>query len=203
MWGRLTVKRSRPSRWGMTILGFAFMISAAVYGALMLQKYEQRRNPPPVPPQAQESGTMLVTLFFAAADGSGLVREGREMDACGEPEECIGDIIQELAGGPLGDLAPTLPNVTTVRDVQVTGDLATVDLGREFVEALPAGSSAEMTAVYSIIDTIAVNFPQIRRVSFLVEGKPVRTFTGHLDLRQPLAPDFSLERKADISPSAK
>ena len=197
------MKRTRPSRRGMTILGFAFMISAAVYGALMLQKYEQRRNPPPLPPQAQESGTVLVTLFFATADGSGLVREGREMDACGEPAECIGDVIQELAGGPLGDLGPTLPPVTAVREVRVTDDLAVVDLGRDFIEALPAGSSAEMTAVYSIVDTIAVNFPRIRRVGFLVEGEPVRTFTDHLDLRQPLAPDFSLERKAESSPSAR
>lgn len=189
------VKRPRHPRRGMTILGFAFVISAAVFGALMLQRYEQRRTPPPAPLQSQESGTVLVTLFFSAPDGTGLVREGREVDACDRPEECIGDVITELAGGPLGDLAPTLPPATAVRGVEVAGDLAVVDLGREFVDGLPAGSSVEMTAIYSIIDTIAVNFPQIRRVGFRIEGRPVPT-VGHLDLGRPLAPDFSLEQKA-------
>ena len=196
------MKRPRHPRRGKTILVFAFVISAAVFGALMLQRYEQRRNPPPVPPHAQESGTVLVTLFFAAADGAGLVREGREVDTCSEPAECIGDLIAELASGPLGDLSPTIPPATSVRGVEVTGDLAVVDLGREFVDGLPAGSSAEMTAVYSISDTIAVNFPQIHRVGFRVDGEPVSTF-GHLDLSRPLAPDFSLEQKFAVSPPAR
>jgi len=196
------VKRPRHPRRGMTILVFAFVISAAVFGALMLQRYEQRRNPPPIPLQTQESGTVLVTLFFAAADGTGLVREGREVDACSEPAACIGDVIAELASGSLGDLAPTLPAATAVRGVEVTGDLAVVDLGQEFVDGLPAGSFAEMTAIYSIVDTVAVNFPLIRRVGFRVEGQPVGA-VGHLDLGQPLAPDFSLEQKTSVSPPAR
>lgn len=195
------MKRPRHPRRGMTILGFAFVISAAVFGALMLQRYEQRRTPPPAPPQAQAGGTALVTLFFAAPDGTGLVREGREVDACDGPEECIGGLIEELASGPLGDLEPTLPPATSVLGVEVTGDLAMVDLGREFVDGLPAGSSAEMTAIYSIVDTVAVNFPQIHRVGFRVEGEPVSTF-GHLDLSRPLAADFSLEQR-NVPPPAR
>jgi len=100
-----------------------------------------------------------------------------------------------LIYGPLGELAPTLPPNTTIRGVQVAGDKAVIDLDKGFEEGLPAGSSAEMTAVYSIVDTVAVNFPQIKSVTFLVEGKPVETLKGHLDLRQPLVPDFSLEKK--------
>jgi spore germination protein GerM len=135
-----------------------------------------------------------VTLFFASPDGEGLVREGREIDACGDTAGCVEAVIDELINGPLGELAPALPANATIRGVQVAGDQAVIDLSSGVVEGLPAGSSAEMAAVYSIVDTVSVNFPQIKSVMFLVEGKPVETLKGHLDLRQPLAPDFSLEK---------
>jgi hypothetical protein len=53
-----------------------------------------------------------------------------------------------------------------------------------------------MAAVYAVVDSIAANFPQIRRVQLLIDGENVPTLKGHLDLRGPLAPDFSLEKKS-------
>ena len=90
---------------------------------------------------------------------------------------------------------PVLPYNTQIRKVQVQDELALVDFGRELVDGLPAGSSAEMTAVYAVIDTIAINFPQIKKVRFTVDGENVATLKGHLDLRAPLAPDFTLEKR--------
>ena len=55
---------------------------------------------------------------------------------------------------------------------------------------------SELLSVYSVVDTLAVNFPYLRQVRFLVEGQPVATLKGHVDLRQPLAPDFNLTRSA-------
>jgi hypothetical protein len=52
-----------------------------------------------------------------------------------------------------------------------------------------------MTAVYSIVDSIAVNFPRIKQVKLLFNGKTAETLKGHLDLRGPLTPDFSMEKK--------
>jgi spore germination protein GerM len=137
----------------------------------------------------------LVTLFFSPPEGGGLVREGREIDACDGPAECVEAVVEELINGPLGDLAPTLPAAAAVRAVRVDGDLALVDFGEELAEGLPGGSNAEMTAAYSIVDTIAVNFPRIKRVKLLLDGKEVETLKGHLELREPLTPDFTLEKK--------
>ena len=94
-----------------------------------------------------------------------------------------------------GRLVALFPPQTTVLDVAVSGDTATIDFGPELQEGLPEGASAEMLAAYSIVDTVAVNFPQIRKVRITVGGKPVGTLREHLDLREPLAPDFSLEVK--------
>jgi spore germination protein GerM len=52
----------------------------------------------------------------------------------------------------------------------------------------PGGSSAEMMTVYSIVNSLALNFPQIKRVQILIDGKSIETITGHLSLRQPISP---------------
>jgi spore germination protein GerM len=179
----------------MAVLVIAFIIFAAILGALMLSRYGEREIKPAPPAGKQQAGTFPVTLFFAAPDDSGLVREGREIDVCDSPADCLAALLGELANGPLGELAPILPAATIVRSVHIEGDLAVVDLGNEIVEGLPGGSHAELLAVYSMVDTIAVNFPTIRRVTFLIDGEPASTLKGHLDLREPLVPDFTLEKK--------
>jgi hypothetical protein len=49
-----------------------------------------------------------------------------------------------------------------------------------------------LLTVYALADTVAVNFPHLRQLRILIEGGAVETLKGHVDLRQPLAPDFSL-----------
>src|SRR6185369_6024265 len=108
-------------------------------------------------------GKRKIVLFFVA-DGSRLVREVREMDPCEDAVVCLKDVLDELANGPVGEFDEALPEGTVVNAVRIDGDLAGIDLNRTFSEALPPGSSAEMLAVYSIVDSVAVNFPQITRV---------------------------------------
>jgi hypothetical protein len=43
-----------------------------------------------------------------------------------------------------------------------------------------------MMTVYSIVDTLCVNFPSIRRVQILIEGADPETLAGHIDITQPL-----------------
>jgi Sporulation and spore germination len=188
------VRENKRPRREVAVLLIAFIVCAAVLGALMLKKYEDRHLRPAAPPQPQQEGTFLVALLFAAPNEDRLVREGREIDACGGPAECVEAVVEELINGPLGELAPVLPSATPIREVRITGDLALVDFGEELIDGLPGGSSAEMMAVYSVVDTIAVNFPRIKQVKLLVGGKEVRSLKGHLDLHEPLTPDFSLEK---------
>jgi len=195
---RMARKNNVPRREWLVIF-VAFLVCAVVLGVLFLKKYEERHRQPAVPPHAQQEGTLLVTLFFAAQDGSGLVREGREIDACEDQADCVESVVDELINGPLGDLAPTLPENLTVRSVQVTGDLAVIDLGEEMMTGLPGGSSAEMAAVYSIVDSVAINFPHIKQLKILVDGQAIDTLKGHLDLRGPLKPDFTMEKKPAAS----
>lgn len=187
-----TIKK-RP-KVGKALLLAAFIAAAVVPGTLMLQKYLARHQVAPQPVTPQPAGKVSVSLFFASQDASGLVRESREIDACNaELPKCMLAALEELANGPMGDLAPTIPENSTFRAVQIQGDTAVVDLDNSLVNALPKGSSSEMTAVYSMVNTIAYNFPAVKRVKFLLEGHSVATLGGHLDLKNPLEPDFRLE----------
>ncbi len=196
--------RRRRLKW---ILFVAFLIAATVLGVLMFQKYSGREHAPvaPVPPAASGgTATMRVTLFFASPDGDRLVREAGEIDSCGNDlSDCIQETVEKLAAGPLGDLAPTLPAATIVNDVEVRGDTAYLDFGKELADGLPGGSSAEMTAVYSVVDTVSFNFPLIRKVKFTIDGHDVETLKGHIDLRSPLAPDFGMEKGAEDKTAQK
>ena len=186
---------SQRRKSGRLLLLVAFLCCAGALGLLMIKKYQDRRQAPTSSalPRSESVSSRVVVLFFATADGSGLARESREIDSCADSGDCIRTIISELVKGPLGELEPTVPQ-TAVNRIIVTDSLATVDLGEGFVTGLPGGSSSEMTAIYSIVNSIVANVPGITGVKFLIDGRERGTLKGSLDLRSPLSADFSLEK---------
>jgi hypothetical protein len=178
-----------------------FAIVALVFGALIWKKMQDSRDVQPVPLAGEPAATRRVVLFFAADDAR-LAREGRELEACGETAECVKVLLDELFSGPVGDSHETIPEGAAVNAVRLEGDLAVVDLSAPFAGELPPGSSAEMLAVYSIVNTVCVNYPGISRVKLTVEGNQ-KTVLRHLDLSNPLTPDFSLERDGTSTNSAE
>ncbi|MBI1922160.1 MAG: GerMN domain-containing protein [Geobacter sp.] len=178
-----------------SLLLAAFIFVALVFGALMVNRYMERRLISKAPVQPETGAPFVATLFFATPDGSGLKREARQIGICADPGECLPVLLEELANGPIGELAPTLPASAGVTLVKLEWDTAVLDLSPETVAALPAASSAEITAVYSIIDTLCFNFPQVKKVRFLVAGKEAQTLKGHLDLRGALEPDYTLVKE--------
>jgi hypothetical protein len=52
-----------------------------------------------------------------------------------------------------------------------------------------------MMTIYSIVNSLSLNFPQIKKVQILIDGKPVETITGHLSLKQPVSPKLDLIKR--------
>lgn len=177
-----------------------FLVIALVFGATIWKKYRASRELPVVPQVQQPAGKRTVVLFFVA-DGTRLAREARELEQCNDAVACLKEVLEELVNGPVGEFDESLPDGTVINTVRVDGNLASVDLNKAFAEALPSGSSAEMLAVYSIVDTVATNFPQIAKVKLSIEGDG-KSILRHLDLSDPLVPDYALELPPP-SPSAK
>lgn len=177
-----------------------FTILALVFGILVWKKVQDTREVRPVPIQAAEPPAARTgVLFFVAPDGTTLVREGRELDPCGDQGDCLAALIEELLSGPVGDLQKAIPENTTLVSSLCDGNTALIDLNSSFAEDLPSGSTAEMLAVYSIVNTVSLNFPHIKNVKLTVDGNPA-TVLRHLDLRQPLQADFSLEKPVASPP---
>lgn len=61
--------------------------------------------------------------------------------------------------------------------------LAVVDLNQAFAEGHRSGIMVEDFTVMSLIDSLAVNFPQLEQVKILVDGKERETLAGHADLK--------------------
>ena len=178
-----------------------FLVIALVFGGLIWQKYRASREVPPQPHVQQPSGARMAVLFFVD-DSNRLAREARELGPCNETTACVKELLDELFGGPVGELDEALPEGAGFNSVQVTGDTAVIDLNRNFGVELASGSSAEMLAVYSIVDTICANLPQVARVKLNIEGV-AEARLRHLDLSQPLLPDYTLEREPTVPGTGK
>lgn len=171
-----------------------FLVFILFFSIMIWQKYRSSRELPVTPPQQQAEGFRSVTLFFAA-DGTRLAREARTIEPCDDNNSCLKSILDELLSGPVGEFEEALPEGTSVDEAHIEGDQAIIELNSTFSDAMLSGSSAEMLAVYSLVNTVAVNFPQIQSVKLNINGNE-ETILRHLDLSDPLQPDYSLEQSS-------
>ena len=139
----------------------------------------------------------MVTLYFSDSEGEYLVGEKREILKKREAREEAEETITELIKGPKGKLIPTLPLRTKLLSLQLDErGLAKVNFNKALSKDHPGGSSAEIMTVYSIVNSLTLNFPRIRRVQILIEGEVGASIAGHLSLDQPVSPNLDLVRKA-------
>ncbi len=140
-----------------------------------------------------------VVLYFSDSESQYLVGEKRKISKKNDLREEGKETIHELIKGPRGKLIPTLPSRTKLLNLQIHGGRARVNFNSTLTTDHPGGSSAELMTVYSIVNTLTSNFPQIKQVQILVNGKPIETITGHLSLREPILPKPDLI-KTEIPP---
>ncbi|PIX25880.1 MAG: spore gernimation protein [Deltaproteobacteria bacterium CG_4_8_14_3_um_filter_45_9] len=137
-----------------------------------------------------------VLLYFSDSEGEYLIGEKREILKKKVVKEEAKEVVIELIKGPKGKLIPTLPPRTKLLTLQINdAGVARVNFNPALSKDHPGGSSAEMMTVYSIVNSLALNFPQIKRVQILIDGKSIETITGHLSLRQPISPKPDLIKR--------
>ncbi len=159
----------------------------------------RRRDEAPSAPRS----SINVKLFFQAADRPGLMIEERAVAQSNDLSRQIKSVVEELIAGSKSGLSPTLAPATRVLEVFVTArGVAYVNLSKEAAEGAGGGSEAELITVYSVVNSLAVNFPAIKRVQILLEDKPRPTLWGHVDLTRPLPPDMTLLATSTLTPVA-
>jgi hypothetical protein len=87
--------------------------------------------------------------------------------------------MRELLAGPnaqeRGTLTTAIPERTRLLGVDVDGEIATVDLTRQF--ELGGGSLSMQARVAQVVHTLT-QFPAVIRVAFRIEGRPVEAIGG-------------------------
>jgi hypothetical protein len=83
----------------------------------------------------------------------------------------------------------------TLGEVHVDdGGTAYVDLRSTEHPSPPfAGTTAEMLALYSLVNSVVTNVEGARALVVLWNGRQPRTFGGHIDTTRPLLPATHLE----------
>ena len=113
--------------------------------------------------------------------------ENRVLKSPQEPEFFARTIIEALIKGPQQGLARTLPAATAIRAIFVTQEgTCFVDLTSAVTENHPGGIQSELLTVYSIVNSLVLNVPQIKAVKILVNGTEANTLAGHIDLQTPI-----------------
>jgi spore germination protein GerM len=187
-------KRIPKKRKGSKILFLLILIGIGLVALFHQQIYHsvkplfEKRT---VPAERKE-----VLLYFSDSEGEYLIGEKRKILKKNAVKEEAKETIIELIKGPGGKLIPTLPPRTKLLTLQINdAGVAKVNFNPALSKDHPGGTSAEMMTVYSIVNSLSLNFPQIKRVQILIDGKPIETITGHLSLGQPVFPKRDLIKR--------
>jgi spore germination protein GerM len=140
----------------------------------------------------------VVTLFFSEEEGEYLVEEKREILKTGRVEEEAKETVVELIKGPKEKLIPALPPHTRLLTLRMDENgVAKVNFDKTLSKEHPGGSSAEMLTLYSVVNSLTANFPQIKRVQILIDGKEAESIAGHISLKQPVSFNPSIVKKME------
>jgi len=128
----------------------------------------------------------IVTLYFSEEEERYLTGEKRQIANKGNAQEEAKEVVRELIRGPKGKLIRTLPPRTKLLSLQIDEKgVAKVNFDQTLSRDHPGGSSAEMMTVYSIVNSLVLNFPQIKGVQILIDGEK-GSIKGHLSLDRPI-----------------
>jgi spore germination protein GerM len=144
---------------------------------------------------AQEGDKLVANLYFADARNPYLVAETRVIVNPGDPAALGRRLIAELIAGSSEGHDPTIPPGTRLRSIFLLDDgTAVVDFSPQFRENHPGSCRMELLTLFSIVNSLILNVPEIRRVKILIDGAEAQTLAGHLALDFPLTADMLLTR---------
>lgn len=155
-----------------------------------------------IPPSQDESESeeqkepSTVILFFPSEHDSLLHREEREIIPESSLAKQAKRIIQELLNGSQKGFLSPIPPETRLRELYITKDgVAYVDFSREIMDKHLSGSSAEMSTIYSVVNSLSYNLKPIKKVFILIDGGEKKTLGGHIDLTSPFQPIYDIVAK--------
>ncbi len=182
-------RRKKAGWWPM----FVAVVLAFVSGLVLVVFFSQRLFQAPEKPAAPEY--LEIDIYMSNARGDGLEPVRRRIRK-GPIESELREALEILIQG--GNGRGTIPEGTRLLSVELKGGVLYVDLSRELIERHRGGTSGELLTVYSIVNTATLNFPGVRKVQLLVEGRKEETIAGHIDISVPIGPVRGVKTSATV-----
>lgn len=200
---RLSRPIPRHLKYGLIALGVIFAITLGLFVDVvghirsMVGDREAEENPftpPKEPLYKQTDPPMQVKVFFPSTRQDIILSaEDQTIFRSAELANRARQILQKVLEGPKNpDLYPSIPKDTKLQEVFID-DVGTayVDFSNPISANHPGGMENEQATVYSIVNSLAYNLPEIHQVKILVGGTEAETLAGHC-LLVPLEMDLSI-----------
>jgi hypothetical protein len=125
-----------------------------------------------------------IPVFIAYDDDGVIHEESDSVPEVSEPSERAREVLRAVLTRYLEKPSPhPLGAGSEVKDVYIVNrNLAVVDINSDFANQHRSGVLVESLTIASMIETLAVNVPQITKVKIMVDGKERDTLSGHADL---------------------
>lgn len=174
-------------------VAFAFVLFTGLSRLLTTPAPGTSADAPAAPAAPVAAGAPAVprikaTLYFASEDGMRLVPAEVEVAlAEGVVAQARSIVEAQLSAEAPSPLLSTIPKGAALRGIFISQrNEAFVDLDPAIRSAHPGGTLQELMTVYTIVNVLLTNLPNLREVQILIGGQEVDTLAGHVDLRRPL-----------------
>lgn len=145
--------------------------------------------------EKQHLNRSIVHLYFSDRNNLFLKAEKKNIFHSDNPTELGKIIVEDLINGPRTGLMRTIPEDTTLKAFYIIQDgTAFVDLSDTIKDAHPGGVKSELFSIYSIVNSLILNIPDVDAVKILIGGREMMTLGGHIDLRFPFKANMLLIR---------
>ncbi|MCL5674848.1 MAG: GerMN domain-containing protein [Candidatus Omnitrophica bacterium] len=134
-----------------------------------------------------------ITLYFFKTQNNHqavLTKTQRKGSYLLNPEEKLKYAIDKLLKGPdkketKSDIFSFIPSKTIIHDVKIKNDIAYLNFDKQIESG---GGTENMEGRLSQIVFTATQFPQVKKVRFLINGKKITSFSGEglTDVDKPL-----------------
>ena len=133
-----------------------------------------------------------IPLYFQTLEQTQLVRVSRQVEPADTVPERAKVALQELLAGPRSrGLITPIPKGTEL--ISAFWDKTNQRIYANFSDALienhPGHTLSEWATIYSIVNTVVAQTPQIEEVQILVNGQPIREDRFNWDWSLPFKPD--------------
>lgn len=173
------------------MIAFAILIAAAL--GLSVYAWHMRKNAAAAPVAAVDTRPLAppvagpsehVVLFIAHDEDGTLRAESSQIPLPSGRQQRAEELLRALLSIYLDKNSPhRLGAGSDVRSVYlVDPGVAVIDVNSAFADTHRSGVLVEQLTVASLIQTVAVNTPNLLRIKIVVDGKERDTLAGHADL---------------------